>query len=58
MGMIKKELVKYADPGLKFSPVSGVLFVEKIAYVVRSAVKIIAGRRTLILYFYNREKVL
>ena len=55
--MNKRECRKLADPGLRFSPGSGVLFVEKIEHIVRSAVKNIAGRRTLVLYFYNRKEV-
>jgi len=54
--MNKKELRKYADPGLSFSPGNGLLCTVQIKHLVRSAVKNIAGRRTLVLYFYDREK--
>ena len=56
MSMKKKECRNFADPGLRFSPGSGLLLVESIEHIVRSAVKIIAGRRTLVLYFYNSRK--
>jgi predicted RNA-binding Zn-ribbon protein involved in translation (DUF1610 family) len=55
--MNKKELRKFADPGLKFNPGNGLLHTDKIDVIVRSAVKNIAGRRTLLLYLYDRKSV-
>lgn len=57
MSIKKQELRKYADPGLKFSPGSGVLHLKEIQYAVRAAVKNIASRRTLVLYFFNCKHV-
>ena len=54
--MRKRELCKYADPGLKFSLGSGVLLLSEKRHIVRAAVRNIAGRRTLVLYFYNRAR--
>ncbi|MDR1205192.1 MAG: hypothetical protein LBL26_06880, partial [Peptococcaceae bacterium] len=56
MGMNKQECRKHTDPGLTFSPGSGVLLLEGIKHIVRAAVKNIAGRRALVLHFYNRER--
>ena len=56
MKMNKRELRKFADPGLNFNPGDGLLLYKEIEYIVRAAVKIIAGKRTLAVYFYNREK--
>ena len=53
--MRKKELRKYADPGLKFSPGNGLLHTEAIIYVIRAAVKNIGGQRVLAVYVYDRQ---
>lgn len=53
--MNKKECRKYAEPGLTFSPGNGLLHVKKVKHIVRAAIRNIAGRRVLALYFYNRE---
>ena len=52
----RKACRAFADPGLSFSPGCGLLHTEQVAYIVRSAVRNIGGRRLLILYFYDREK--
>jgi hypothetical protein len=54
----KKECLKHSNPNIKFSRNSGVLHYGKIEYIVCAATKNIAGRRTLILYLYNREKLI
>lgn len=55
--MNKRELRKHLDPHLKFNPNNGLLYAEKYSYVVRTAVKNIDGRRTLLLYFYPIEHI-
>jgi len=56
MGMNKKECRKFVDLEPRFNLGSGIFLIDKIKYIARSAVKIIAGRRTLVINFYNREK--
>ena len=54
----KRELRKYAVP--KLPPIdrnSGLLTNSTIWYIVRSAVRIIDGKRLLCLYFYDRKEV-
>jgi len=58
MGLRKKECRKYADPGVTINRNNGLLCMEQAKYIVRTALKNIAGRRILILYFYSREKAL
>ena len=53
--MRKRELRKYADPGLKFSPGHGLLHTEAINYIIRAAVKNIGGQRVLAVYIYDRQ---
>jgi hypothetical protein len=55
--MHKQELRKHADPGLHFSPGHGLLHTEVIDYIVRTAVKNIAGQRILAVYLYDRQNV-
>jgi len=57
MGMNKRECRRYAEPELRFNLNSGVLHAKAIDYIVRTAVKNIAGRRTLLLYLYLRNEV-
>lgn len=54
----KKACKEFADPELKFNLDSGILYLENITYIIRTAIKNIAGRRTLILYLYDRKKLL
>jgi hypothetical protein len=56
MRISKNACRKYIAPGLTISPGSGLLCVKEIKYIVRTAVKNIAGKRTLLLYFIDREK--
>ena len=53
--MRKQELRKHADPGLKFSPGHGLLHTEAIDYIIRTAVRNIAGQRVLAVYLYDRQ---
>ncbi|MCL2106428.1 MAG: PcfJ domain-containing protein [Oscillospiraceae bacterium] len=53
--MRKQELRKHADPGLKFSPGHGLLHTEAIDYILRTAVRNIAGQRVLAVYLYDRQ---
>ena len=52
----KRACRKYADPHLYFDPNNGLLYAEKLDYLVRSAVKRIGGQRLLLLYLYDRKK--
>jgi hypothetical protein len=54
MALNKKAFRKHADPGLRFSPGNGMLHAEQIRCIIRTAVQNIAGRRTLLLYVYDR----
>jgi hypothetical protein len=56
MGISKKECRKHIDPGLIFSPGDGLLIAGQTDHIVRTSVRNIAGKRLLILYFYNRKK--
>ena len=56
MKINKRECKKYANPGLTFKKNDGLLLVGTIQYIVRTAIKNIAGRRILIAYFYKRER--
>lgn len=56
MKLDKRKCRKYADPGLNIQPDSGILHAGQIAYIVRTATKIIDHHRTLILYIYPREQ--
>jgi len=56
MAVNKRACRKYIDPGLVISPSSGLLCMKQVRYIVRTAVKNIAGKRLLLLYFYDRER--
>ena len=56
MTINKRICRQYADPGLSISPGSGLLCMDSVRYIVRTAVKNIAGQRLLLLYFYSREQ--
>lgn len=58
MSMNKRHLRKFADPGLKFRLDSGILHASQISHIIRTAVKVIDHRRTLVLYVYPRSHVL
>ena len=53
--MDKRACSKFADPELNFRNGDGLFLLGKLSHIVRSSVKNIAGHRTLVLYFYNRE---
>lgn len=56
--MMKKRILrKFANPGKKPNPKNGIFCAEQVKYVVRTVVKNIDHRRTLILYIYDKEKV-
>lgn len=55
--MNKQECRKHFNPAIKLDVRSGILYCEKVEFIVCAAVKNIARRRTLILYLYNRQKV-
>ncbi len=55
--MNKRELRKHFDPNIKLDPNNGILHASKYLYVVRTSVKNIGGRRTLLLYFYLSKQV-
>lgn len=57
MTLNKRECRKHADTELKFDRNSGLLRVEGIRYVIRTAIKNIAGQRLLLLYVYPCEKI-
>ena len=52
----KKSLRQYADPGLTIPQGHGLLHAPQVDYIVRTAVKIIGHRRTLVLYIYDRKR--
>lgn len=56
--MDKRALRKYAIPNGKPNPQNGLFYAEQVHYVVRTAIKNIAHRRTLVLYIYAKENVL
>lgn len=56
--MNKRALRKFALPGRKPNPKNGVFCAEQVKYVVRTAIKNIDHRRTLVLYIYDRKRVL
>ena len=51
----KRECRKYADPLLTINANHGLLNATQIKYIIRTAVKNIAGSRYLLLYLYDRE---
>ncbi len=56
--MDKRALRKISGPNRKLNCRSGVFYAEQIQYVVCTEVKNIAHRRTLVLYVYDKERVL
>ena len=56
--MNKKALRQFAMPDRNPNPKNGVFCAEQVRYVVRTAIKNIAHRRTLVLYVYVKENVL
>lgn len=55
MSINKTACRKFADRPLRIRPTDGLLHAPQIARLVRTAVKIIDRRRTLVLYVYTRE---
>lgn len=54
----KRACRKFAMPELEFNLNEGVLHVESCPYIIRTAVRNIAGQRILALYIYQRERIL
>lgn len=54
----KRACRKFAMPELEFNLNEGVLHVESCPYIIRTAVRDIAGQRILVLYIYQRESIL
>ena len=54
----KRACRKFALPELEFNLNEGVLHVESCPYIIRTAVRNIAGQRILMLYIYQRESIL
>lgn len=54
----KRACRKFAMPELEFNLNEGVLHVESCPYIIRTAVRNVAGQRILILYIYQRESIL
>lgn len=54
----KRACRKFAMPELEFNLNEGVLHVESCPYIIRTAVRNIAGQRILVLYIYQRESIL
>ncbi len=52
----KRTCRPFADPHLKMDPNNGLLISDKYSYIVRTAVKIIAGQKLLLIYIYSREQ--
>lgn len=53
----KRACRKFAMPELEFNLNEGVLHVESCPYIIRTAVRNIAGQRILVLYIYQRESI-
>lgn len=54
----KRACRKFAMPELEFNLNEGVLHVENCPYIIRTAVRNISGQRILVLYIYQRERIL
>ena len=54
----KRACRKFAMPELEFNLNEGVLHVESCPYIIRTAVRNIAGQRILVLDIYQRESIL
>lgn len=54
----KRACRKFVMPELEFNLNEGVLHVESCPYIIRTAVRNIAGQRILVLYIYQRESIL
>ncbi len=47
---------KFSEPNLRFPKGCGILHCEQIKYVIRTAIKNIGGKRTLVLYLFSTEQ--
>lgn len=57
MTLSKRACRRYADPKLSFRQGNGLLHSEPVAYIVRTAIKNVGGKRLLLLYVYLREQL-
>lgn len=55
MKLNKRKCRVFADLGLKFLSGSGLLYAKQIDHIVRTAIKVIDHRKTLVIYVYSRE---
>ena len=55
MNIDKRKCRKYADPGLRMSYRNGLLHAGQVKYIVRTVVRLISGKRILVMYVYSRE---
>lgn len=55
MKLNKRKCRVFADPGLKCPPWNGLLYAKQIDHIVRTAIKIIDHRKTLVIYVYPRK---
>ena len=58
MKLDKRECRKYALPGRAPDPSRGIFHIENLDYIVCSAINLIGGHKTLVLYVYKRESVI
>ena len=58
MKLNKRECRKYALPDHAPDPNRGIFYVKTVDHIVCSAVRLIGGHQTLVLYVYERESVL
>ena len=55
MKLNKRKCRVFADPGLKCPPGNGLLYAKQIDHIVRTAIKVLDHRKTLVIYVYSRE---
>lgn len=55
MKLNKRKCRVFADLGLKFLSGSGLLYAKQIDHIVRTAIKVLDHRKTLVIYVYSRE---
>lgn len=57
MSINKRKFRKFADPGFRFDRGNGLFRTKAIKYIVRTAIKNIAGQRVLLLYVYEGQQI-
>lgn len=58
MELNKRKCREFANPDVKFLSNNGILHAKQITHIIRTAIKIIAHHKTLVLYVYSRKQVL